>query len=429
MSPKRLLFSGGTVIDPVAGKARRQDVLVENGMVVEIGRVGAVGAGGERVDCRGKFLSPGFIDLHCHLREPGEEHKETIETGTRAALAGGWTQVCAMGNTNPPIDSEALVRFVLTRAREAGLARVHPVGCCTKGRQGKELAELAGMKAAGAVAVSDDGSWISDGELMRRVLEYAKTFDLLVMSHCEVPELAAGSANEGLVATQLGIAGTSFVAETAAAARDILLAELTRSRIHICHVSCAATVELLRWAKGRKIPVTADTCPHYITLTEDGVRGFDTNYKVNPPLRTEQDRRAVIAGLADGTIDCLATDHAPHAQEEKEVEFDLAPPGMIGFETAFSLGYEQLVLKKVLSLVEFISRLTVVPARIIGLEPPRIALGQEANLVVIDPDAKWTFTREAILSRSRNTPFLGRTMRGRVVATLLGTQLWTPANH
>ena len=422
----RVLFAGGRVIDPATLRTQRADVLVENGVVTEVGRVAKRKVVGQVIDCRAKFLAPGFIDLHCHLREPGEEHKETIETGGRAALAGGFTQVCAMGNTLPPIDSEPLVRFVKSRAEEAGQARVHPVGCCTKQRQGKELAELGGMKAAGAVAVSDDGAWIANGAVMRRVLEYAKTFDLLVMSHCEIPELALGSVNEGRVATRLGMEGVPFVAEAAACARDVLLAELTQSRVHISHVSAAATVAVLRWAKARGIAVTADTCPHYITLTEAALRDYDTNYKVNPPLRTEADRKAVIKALADGTIDAIATDHAPHALQEKEVEFDTAPPGIIGLETAFSLGFEQLVLKKVLTLPEYIARLTVVPARLLGLAEPSIRVGAEANLVVIDPLAQWTFTREHIFSRSHNTPFLGRKLRGRIVVTMLGSRLVGP---
>lgn len=417
----RVIFASGRVIDPVAGTARRLDVLVEDGRIAGIGpRLGPL-PGAERIDCRNCFVAPGFIDLHCHLREPGHEEAETIASGARAALMSGFTQVCAMPNTEPPIDSEALVRFVSRRSEEAGFARVLPVGCCTRGRQGRELAELGAMRAAGAVAFSDDGTWVEDAGLMRRVLEYAKTFDAVVMSHCELPALAAGTANEGTAATRLGLRGSPWPAEAAAAARDVMLAELTGSRLHICHVSCAATVDVIRWARARGTAVTAETCPHYLMLTDSALETFDSNLRVNPPLRTEADRRALLAAVADGTIDCLATDHAPHPAEAKMVEFDNAASGIIGLETAFSLFYEALVLKKHTTLPGLIARLSTVPARILGLAAPAVVEGAEANLAVIDPEATWVFDR--VLSNSGNSPFLGRTMYGRVRAAMLGTAL------
>ncbi len=419
----RFLFTGGKVIDPRAGKVRWADVLVEDGKVKAVGsRLKETRV--QEIDCRNKFLAPGFIDLHCHLREPGEEIKETIASGCRAALASGFTQVCPMPNTIPPIDSEALIRFELAVAEAAGFARVIPVGCCTKGRQGRELAEFGVLRSAGARAVSDDGNWIDDAGLMRRVLEYAKTFDLVVMSHCEMTELVTGPADEGVIATRLGLPSAPAVAEAAAAARDILLAEFTNARLHICHVSSRTTVELIRWAKARGVPVTAETCPHYFTLTADCLTGFDTNYKVNPPLRTDADRKALIRALADGTIDAIATDHAPHTPDDKEKEFAAAASGIIGFETAFSLSYEMLVEKEKLSLPELIAKFTVMPATILGIDPPVIAPGAEANIVVLDTAAKWEFTPDKIFSRSYNTPFLGRKMRGRVVATLLKDHLF-----
>jgi dihydroorotase len=429
----RMLLRGGYVIDPEKMSTRRADVLIVGGRIekVEAGIPEADGA--EVVDCRGKYIAPGFVDMHCHLREPGREDEETIASGTAAALAGGFTRVCPMPNTEPAIDTEAQVRFEIRRAAEAGFAYVHPIGCCTKGRQGKELAEIGSMVEAGAVAFSDDGSPVADAQMMRRVLEYCKAFDVPVISHCEVRELVEGIANEGKVSTRLGLKSGPYVAESAQAARDVLLSEFTRARVHIAHVSARATVDVIRWAKERGVQVTAETCPHYFTLTEDAlaestpaapVGQFDTSFKVNPPLRTEADRQAVIAGLADGTIDLIATDHAPHLKGEKDAEFDAAPPGIIGFETAFSLGYEKLVLTKALPLADFIARLTVVPRRILSLPAAKVAAGCEAELVLLDLKAGWTFGPDQVRSLSRNSPFLGRTMRGRVLATLLGDKLF-----
>jgi len=422
-TPERVLLQGGTVIDARARTVRRADVLVAGGRIDRV-EASIPATGAEVVDCRGKHIAPGFTDMHCHLREPGREDEETIATGTAAALAGGFTRICPMPNTNPAIDSEAQVRFEIRRAEDAGRARVHPVGCCTKGRQGEELAEIGGMVSAGAVAFSDDGSAIADAQVMRRVLEYCKAFDVPVISHCEVKELVEGIANEGRMSTKLGLKSAPYVAESAQAARDILLAEFTGARLHIAHVSAGATVDLIRWAKGRGVQLTAETCPHYFTLTEESLTEFDTNHKVNPPLRTEADRQAVVAGLADGTIDAIATDHAPHLTGEKEAEFDAAPPGIIGLETAFSLGYELLVLGKALSLPDYIARLTVVPRRILALPDAAVAAGSEAELVVLDLKAEWTYSPSCVLSLSRNSPFLGRTMRGRVSAVLLGDKLF-----
>lgn len=425
MKIRRLLLKGGTVVDPDAGRNRRVDVLVENGRVTALERDLAP-RGAEVFDCQGRHIAPGFIDLHCHLREPGAEDAETVASGTRAALAGGFTRVCAMPNTDPPTDSEAMVRFLLHRAELAGLARVHPVGCCTRGRQGRELAEIGGMAEAGAVAFSDDGSWVADARVMRRCLEYCRAFDKPVLSHCELTGLDEGVANEGLPATRLGLAGKPAAGEAAAAARDILLAGQTGGRVHICHVSCADTVEFVRWGKARGIAVTAEACPHHFTLTDEALAGYDTNLKVNPPLRGETDRQAVLDGLADGTIDAIATDHAPHTRGAKEVEFDNAPAGMVGLETAFSLGYEALVASGRLRLPEFIARLTVAPALILGLPVPRIAPGAEAELVLLDLRKKWVCARDKLASRSGNTPFAGRTLSGRVLGGVLpGGRVWT----
>jgi dihydroorotase len=399
-------------------------VLVVGGRIEKVEATIPATEGAEVLDCRGKHIAPGFADMHCHLREPGREDEETIASGAVAALAGGFTRICPMPNTEPAIDTEVQVRFEIRRAAEAGFARVHPVGCCTKGRQGKELAEIGSMVEAGAVAFSDDGSPVSDAQVMRRALEYCKAFDVPVISHCEVRELVEGVANEGRVSTKLGLKSGPDVAESAQAARDVLLAEFTRARLHIAHVSAKATVDVIRWAKARGVQVTAETCPHYFTLTEDALADFDTNCKVNPPLRAEADRQAVIAGLADGTIDAIATDHAPHLKGEKDAEFDAAPPGIIGFETAFSLGHEQLVLSKAMSLASYVAKLTSAPRRILNLPPAAVAADFEAELVVLDLKAEWKFTADRVLSLSRNSPFLGRTMRGRVAAALVGNKLF-----
>ncbi|MBN2464535.1 dihydroorotase [candidate division WOR-3 bacterium] len=420
----RLLLRGGTVVDPQKQTTRRADVLVVGGCIEKVETSIPAAEGTEVLDCRGKHIAPGFVDMHCHLREPGREDEETIASGTAAALAGGFTRVCPMPNTEPAVDTEAQVRYQTRRAVEAGFARVHPVGCCTKARHGKELAEIGSMVEAGAVAFSDDGSPVSDAQVMRRVLEYCKAFDVPVISHCEVRELVEGYANEGRVSTRLGLKAGPDVAESAQAARDVLLAEFTRARLHIAHVSARATVDIVRWAKARGVQVTAETCPHYFTLTEDALASFDANYKVNPPLRSGDDRRAVVAGLADGTIDVIATDHAPHLKGEKDAEFDAAPPGIIGFETAFSLGYEKLVLGRVLSLADYVARLTVVPRRILNLPAAAVTAGSEAELVVLDLKAEWKYEPSGVLSLSRNSPFLGSTMRGRVSAVLLGERLF-----
>lgn len=419
----RLLLSGGKVIDPVRGRVLLLDVLIEAGKVVEVGRFLKT-ENCRVIDCKNKYIAPGFLDLHCHLREPGNEEAETIATGTKAALAGGFTKVCPMPNTSPAVDSEALVRFELHRAEEAGFAEVFPVGCCTKGRQGKELAEIAGMKKAGVVALSDDGAWIADAQVMRRVLEYAKAFNLPVFCHCELNGLE-GVAHEGAVATRLGLTGVPDVGEAAAACRDIMLADYVGAKVHICHVSCARTVEVVRAAKARGVEVTAETCPHYFTLTDEALSSFDSNYRVNPPLRTERDRQAILAALADGTIDAIATDHAPHTKQDKEVEFAAAPPGIIGFETAFSLGYEMLVVSGLMSLPQYIDKLTTGPARVLGMGDLSIKVGNRADLVILDLQARWTYTPDLVLSRSRNSPFFGRELVGRVIAGVVGEeQFW-----
>ncbi|MEO6197334.1 MAG: dihydroorotase [Dehalococcoidia bacterium] len=430
----RLLIRGSRVIDPANGIDEIRDVVIEDGVI-------ASGDGGkaETIDASGLIVAPGFVDIHTHLREPGFEHKETIETGTLAAARGGFTTVCAMPNTEPPIDSAAGVEFVLRRAAEAGVVRVLPIACVTKGRAGKELAEMSELARAGAVAFSDDGSPVADAGLMRRALEYAGMLHMPVIDHCEDPELARGGVmHEGWVSTRLGLHGVPAAAEETMAARNIALAEQTGSQVHLAHVSTAGSVELVRQAKARGLPVTAEVTPHHLCLTHEMVmtgaveepRGgvatatrtrlvYETNAKVNPPLRTREDADACVAGLVDGTIDCIATDHAPHAVQDKLCEFDNAAFGISGLETAFGLCLSALPIETV------IERLTIGPVRTLGLDGRlpglgTLTAGAPGDVVLIDQEAEWTVEPALFASKGRNTPLGGRTLRGRVVATIAG---------
>jgi dihydroorotase len=425
-----LLLRGATVIDPGgdtmrnrAPRPRIADILIRDGTVERIGR--RLPANGSEIwELTGKYVAPGFIDLHCHLREPGREDEETIRTGTLAALAVGFTRVCCMPNTEPAIDNENVVRAIVNESARWGQARVLPIGAATKGRQGAELAEIGAMKNAGAIAVSDDGNPIAGAETMRRVLEYAKAFDLPVIDHCEEKSMTRdGAMNEGRVSARLGLAGMPACAEEAMVARDILLAGYTGGRLHIPHVSTRGSVELIHRAKQQGIPVTCETCPHYFTLTEESVAGYDPNFKMNPPLRTEADRMAIKEGLSDGTIDAIATDHAPHLASEKEVEFSRAPFGIIGLETAFSLGLEELVTPGFLSLAQYVAKLSAAPAQILGL-PCCMAEGETADLVVFDPALEWQYTAEGTCSKSRNSPFIGRRLVGKILHAVVGNRVF-----
>jgi dihydroorotase len=430
----RLLLRNARVLNPMKGTEAVTDILIENGIIQRLGR-NIKAPDVEIWDLPDKYVAPGFLDLHCHLREPGREDEETIRSGTLAALAGGFTAVCCMPNTTPAIDSETTVRAIIQESDRVGQARVLPIGAATKGRAGGEVSEIGAMVAAGAVAVSDDGDPIASAEVMRRVLEYSKIFDIPVISHCEERSLSKGGImHEGAVSAQLGMPGIPACAEEAMVSRDILLADFTGARLHIAHVSTRGSVAIIRWAKSRGIPVTCETCPHYFTLTDERVTSFDTLFKVNPPLRTTRDVEAIREGLADGTIDVIATDHAPHLASEKEVEFEKAPFGMIGLETAFALGVTGLVNKKVLSLAELVAKLTISPAQVLtggaarqesplpvsrgGIRPNSVA-----NLVVFDPKLKWQYQAEAILSGSHNSPFIGWDLTGKVLATILGASV------
>lgn len=400
-------------------------------LLVEAGRVAALARGlsapeAETIDAAGCYILPGLIDLHCHLREPGEEFKETIQTGTRAAARGGFTAVVAMGNTRPPADNRAVIELVKRQA-EAGSVPVYPVGCATKGRKGEELAEIGELFEAGAVALSDDGSSIMNSEVLRRVLEYSRMFNLVVISHCEDQDMSAGGLmNEGFNSTVYGLRGIPGAAEEAHVARDLILAELTGARLHIAHVSSAGSVRLIREAKQRGVAVTAEVTPHHLCLTDEALKNYDTNTKVNPPLRSAQDVAALVEGLRDGVIDCIATDHAPHTQEEKEVEFSQAAWGISGLETAVPLVWEHLVETGALTPVQVAAKMALNPARIIGLPDRLIRVGGEANLTVIDPRRKLTVRAEQFASLGRNTPFDGWELRGWPALTVVNGRIHRP---
>ncbi len=420
----RLLLEGGRVVDPANGVDGPRDVLIEDGVVarVERGLRAAVRpAPGEVIDCDGLVVAPGFVDMHVHLREPGREDKETIESGGRAAAAGGFTAVACMANTDPVNDDQSVTEFIVAQARRRSPVRVHPIGAITKGLRGEELAEIGDLVRLGCVAVSDDGRPLSSGFLMRKALEYARMFDIPVINHAQDLSLANdGVMNEGYQSTLLGLRGMPAAAEVTMVHRDILLAALTGGRLHVPHVSTAGTVELVREARRRGVKVTCEVTPHHLTLTDDAVVGYDTNTKVNPPLRSEQDRAALVEAVRDGTIDAVASDHAPHCQEEKEVEYDRAPFGMIGLETSVALGLETLVGPGHVDLKRFVSLYSTNPARILKLPGGTLTPGAPADVTVFSTSRETTVDPSALRSRSRNTPFGGRTLRGAPIVTIVG---------
>ncbi|HEY8233072.1 MAG TPA: dihydroorotase [Vicinamibacteria bacterium] len=418
----RLLLKGGRVVDPSRGKDAVLDVLLDGGKVEAVGtRVAARGA--EVVDAKGLVVCPGFIDIHTHLREPGREDKETIASGTRAAAAGGFTAVCAMPNTDPVNDSAGITRAILDRARAEGAVRVYPIGAITRGQKGEELAELGDLREAGCVAVSDDGKPVASARMMRRALEYAKGFGLVVIDHCEEPTLAeAACMNEGPVATLLGLRGAPAAGEAIMVERDVLLAELTGGRVHIAHLSAAASLDAVRRGKARGVKVTAEVTPHHLLLTDAAVRdkGYDTSTKMNPPLRGEADRAAMLEGLRDGTIDCIATDHAPHTEDDKNVEYDQAAFGIVGLETAVPLCLDRLVAAKIVGLARLVELLSTNPARVLGLPGGTLAPGSPADVTVLDLKARRGVDPARFASKSRNTPFGGLTLRGWPALTIVG---------
>ena len=413
-----LLLRGGRVVDPSQGIDRIDDVLVRDGLVVAIGP--AETGADEMIDATGLIVAPGLVDMHVHLREPGREEDETIETGTRAAIAGGFTSVACIPNTEPPVDTQATVEFIHQKAMRADTCNVFVVGCVSRNREGKELADIGQLVEAGAVAFSDDGAPVYDAELMRRALEYCCMFDKPILAHEEVLELSRGGVmNEGIVSLLLGLAGMPAAAEDVMIGRDTALAESTGGRLHVLHVSTAGGVDLVRMAKARGVRVTAEACPHHFTLTDEALRGFDSNYKMSPPLRTAADVEAIIAGIVDGTIDCIATDHAPHAPEKKMLELDRAPFGIIGLETAVGLSVTRLVATGRIGWPRLIEAMSTLPARILGINRGTLRPGSVADITLIDPECVWQVDVKSFCSKSVNSPFDRWTLRGRAVATIV----------
>ena len=418
---KPLLLRGGRVIDPSRNVDEVTDVLIAEGRIAGLGRNQGTPEGTDIHDVRGLVVAPGLIDLHTHLREPGQEDRETIATGAMAAAAGGFTAVCAMPNTDPPIDNQSAVGFVVKQAAAAGGARVYPIGAITLGQKGEQLAEFGELVAAGAVAVSDDGHPVVSGHMMRTALEYARSFDIPVADHCEEPTLARGGVmHEGAVATRLGLKGIPAAAEEIMVARNILLAGHTGGHAHMLHMSTRGSVELIRRAKEQGLPVTAEACPHHFTLTHEACDGYDTNAKMNPPLREAEDVEAIRAAIKDGTIEVIATDHAPHHYDAKEREFDDAPFGIVGLETALGLALTFLVKDGHLSLPEMIARMSTNPARVFHLDGGTLAPGAPADVVVFAPAERWTVDPRRFRSKSRNTPWAGWELAGRAIRTIVG---------
>ena len=415
-----LLIKNGRVLDPASKTDGVLDVLLDGEKITELGPPGKLLApqGTEVFDASGLIVAPGFIDIHVHLREPGQESSETIETGTRAAARGGFTAVCCMPNTKPVNDNASVTRFILDRARVAGSVRVWPIGAASVGSQGEAIAEIAAMKDAGIVGVSDDGRPISTAKLARQVMDYCRSLDLPVMEHAEDVALAAGAVmREGVTSTRLGLRGMPAATESVCVARDVQLAELTGARLHIAHLSANASLEQVRWAKSRGLRVSCEVTPHHFTLIDEDVQ-YDSRFKMNPPLAAREDREALLAGLADGTVDAIATDHAPHEPALKDVEFDRAPFGILGFETALGLALEQLVESGRISLMRMVELFTTGPARVLGMER-RIAPGQPADLTIFSTAVAWTYEAKNSPSKSRNSPFDGRNFKGRPMATIV----------
>ena len=409
-----MIFRNADVV--LSGGVRKLDLRVENGKIAEL----AEHLEGEGIDCTGLTIFPGLIDMHVHLREPGFEKKENIESGSRAAVKGGFTQVCCMPNTKPVTDNKVVVSYIKNRAREVGLCKVNPIGAITEGQEGKNLAAIGAMKAAGAVAVSEDGKSVVATNLMANAMMYAADFGLKCLCHCEDSALVDGGVvNEGYYSTLTGLKGSIRAAEDIIIAREICLAESLSLPVHICHVSTYSGVQLIREAKARGVQVTAETCPHYFTLTDEVIASFDTNTKVNPPIRAEKDRLAIIEGLKDGTLDCIVTDHAPHHEDDKNVEYALAAFGISGLETSFALSYTQLVRSGVLTLSELADKMSANPAAILNLQGGRLEVGAPADLTIVDLNKAWTIDPKDFVSKGKNTPFAGREVYGRVKYTVV----------
>jgi len=419
----KLLIKNGRVIDPASGRDEAADVLIKGGLVVRIGPdLHATGA--IIFDAAGLIVAPGFIDMHVHLREPGFEHAETIESGSRAAAAGGFTSICAMPNTQPVNDGVAVTRYIVERAQRSAIVNVFPIGAITKDSAGEQLSAIGSMKAAGIVAISDDGKPVMNSRVMRRAMEFARAFDLPVIDHCEDLNLSAGGdMHEGFASVRLGLRGIPASSEDVMVARDLILAAATGARFHVAHISSARSLEMVAQAKARKLPVTCEVTPHHIALTDSAMPPYDSNYKMKPPLRSERDTEALIDGIAAGVVDAIATDHAPHPGSEKMQEFERCPFGIIGLETALAVTLEKLVHTGRISLPRLIALLTSGPAKILGLNRGQLAPGLPGDVTIFDPELTWTYDVNRSLSKSRNSPFHGRTFRGAPVATVVGGKL------
>ena len=422
MSAQRIWIRGGRVLDPSANRDEYGDVLIEDGRIAAVGADLQIGDA-EVIDADGAWIAPGFVDLHTHLREPGQEYKEDITSGGRSAVAGGFSAVACMANTQPVNDDPAMTDFIIDRAKQDSPARVYPVAAATRGLEGEVMTEMSALIRAGAVAFSDDGKTIMDGSVMRHVLEYSRLVEAPVITHGEDRNLVAnGVVNEGPVSTKLGLPGNPAVAEEVLVVRDLILADLTGAHLHVAHVSTRGAVNALRQARDRGVNATAEVTPHHLTLTDESALGYDTNTKVAPPLRSAADVSACREGLIDGTIDAIATDHAPHALHEKDLEFTVAPPGLIGFETAFPVVLD-LVRKNELSPLELMRRLSTNPAKILRRPGGRLAIGDPADVTVLHPDVRWTYDPVKGYSKSRNSPWAGQTLEGRAMATIVGGRL------
>ncbi|GJM17252.1 MAG: dihydroorotase [Thermodesulfobacteriota bacterium] len=421
-----ILIKGGRIIDPSQGIDGKGNVLIENGKIKSYPKTTKKYEGDldvKVIDAKGKIVSPGLVDIHVHLREPGFEHKETIRTGCESAAAGGFTSIVCMPNTNPVNDNASVTEYILLKARTEGIVNVFPIGAITKGELGETLAQIGEMYEAGCVGVSDDGMPVMNSKVMRHAMEYVQAFDIPVLSHAEDKDLSgSGVMNEGEVSTQLGLTGIPCASEDVMVSRDITVAELTGSRLHICHVSTAGSVRLIRAAKKRGVKVTAEVTPHHFILTDEAVGRYDTNAKMNPPLRGKKDREAVIEGLKDGTLDAIATDHAPHSEDEKKVEFDLAPFGIVGLETALPLSLK-LVEDGALTINQMISKLTNSPSDVLNLGKGTLKIGENADVVIFDPEQEITIDRESFHSKSKNSPFDGWKLKGKVNYTIVNGEI------